>query len=154
MRMTRVFLALFLMILWGGPATAGELDEKTKAEIKEFILKHRKAFQEKDIDTVMSMYSEDAVMMGTGPGERFEGQEEIRNAYLEYFNSFDREDYTVTWYKAGMQGDVLWATGMTMIRSYYKNELNEFPLNWSSVIVKEDGTWKFVQRHISNISCE
>ena len=102
----------------------------------------------------MAMYAEDAVLLGTGPGERYEGSEEIRNAYTEYFNTFDKEEGTLTWYKAGHQGDVVWAAGMSRIRSYLKNVEREFGLNWTLVLSKRDGTWKFVQRHISNISCE
>lgn len=154
MRMLRLFLALVFVVFWGSLAWAAEPDAGFEKEIKGFVLKYREAFKEKDIDAVMAMYADDAVLMGTGPGERFVGKEEIKNAYIEYFKTFDKEEYTMTWSKVGKQGDVVWATGMTQFTSYYKNKKNEFALNWTTVLVKQDGAWKIVHRHISNLSCE
>jgi len=82
------------------------------------------------------------------------GEEEIRNAYIEYFKTFDKEEHTITWHKAGNHGDVLWIAGMTHINGYLKNKKSEFGINWTLVLSKQDGAWKFVQRHMSNISCQ
>lgn len=154
MKMLRGTLAIMLVIFWGSLSIAAEKDAVLEKEIKDFVQKYQRAFQEKDIDAIMAMYATDAVLIGTGPGERFVGEEEIRGAYHEYFKAFDREEYTLTWHKAGTLGDVVWAAGMSHINSYFKNKKREFALNWTLVLVKQDGTWKFVQRHISNISCE
>ncbi|MDB4303747.1 nuclear transport factor 2 family protein [Desulfosarcina sp.] len=154
MKMVRVALALVLAVCWGSFTFAAEKDAAFEKEITEFVQKHRQAFKEKDIDGVIALYAEDAVLMGTGPGERFVGQEEIRNAHMEYFKAFDKEESTLTWHKTGKNGDVVWVSGMTHIRSFFKNNKRDFAINWTSVLSKQDGTWKFVQRHISNISCE
>ena len=154
MKKVRVTLALMLIVFWGSLAVAAEKDAGPEKEIMEFVQKYQQAFQKKDVDGVMAMYAKDAVMMGTGPGERYVGPEEIRNAYVEYFKTSDKEEYTLTWHKADKHGDVLWVAGMTHVSAYLKNKKSEFGINWTLVLSKQDGAWKFVQHHISNISCE
>lgn len=154
MNMFRVILALVLVLCWGGLAGAADKDTALENEINEFVQKYQQAFQEKNIDAIMAMYSEDAVLLGTGPGERYVGQEEIKDAYQHYFSAFDKEEGTLTWRRAGHQGDVVWVAGMSHMTTYFKNEKTEFALNWTLVLAKKDGAWKAVQRHISNISRE
>lgn len=154
MKMVRVTLALVLFVFWGGLAVAAEKDVGPEKEIMEFVQNYQQAFQKKDIDGVVAMYAKDAVLMGTGPGERYVGPEEIRNAYMEYFKTSDKEVYNNTWNKLGKHGDVLWVAGMTHVSAYLKNKKNEFAINWTVVLSKQDGAWKVVQHHISNISCE
>ncbi|MGB3648625.1 MAG: nuclear transport factor 2 family protein, partial [Desulfobulbales bacterium] len=72
----------------------------------------------------------------------------------EYFKSFDKEESVLTWHKSNRNGDVVWIASMVSINSYFKNNKKEFALNSTMVLAKQEGTWKFVQRHISNISCE
>ena len=154
MKILRIALAVALFVCIGNIGFAAETDSALEQEIKDFVQKYTEAFQAKDLDAIMAMYAEDAVLLGTGPGERFVGMEEIKGAYIEYFKAFDKEEATLTWYKAGSHGDVVWASGMSHVNTYMKNQKREFALNWSLVLVKLDGTWKFAQRHISNISCE
>lgn len=154
MKTLRVALTLVLIFCWATITFAAEQNAAFKKEIVECVQEYRQAFKAKDIDGIMAMYAEDAVLMGTGPGERFVGQDEIRNAHMEYFKTFDKEESTLTWYKMGKNGDVVWISGMTHISSFFKNNKHEFAINWTSILSKQDGAWKFVQRHISNISCE
>ena len=154
MKVIRVMLALVFVVSLANFALASDTDADTDRELMEFVEKYRQVFEQKDIDGVMAMYAKDAVLMGTGPGERFVGAEEIRNAHVELFKTFDKEESTLTWHKTGRHGDVVWGAGMTHVNGYMKNNKKEFALNWTMVLSKEEGTWKFVQRHISNISCE
>lgn len=154
MKVIRIVMAMVIVVCFASTAFASEMDAKTEKEVVEFVKKYRQEFEQRNIDAVMAMYAEDAVLMGTGSGERWVGPEEIRNAYLEIFKTFDKEESTLTWHKEGEKGDVVWVAGMTHVNGYVKNEKREFALNWTMVLVKQDGTWKFVQRHISNISCE
>lgn len=154
MKMFRVILVLVFVLFWGGLGVAAEVDTALEKEISDVVKKYQQVFQEKNLDAIMEFFTEDAVLLGTGPGERYVGQEEIRNAYQHYFDSFDKEEGTVTWYQAGSQGSVVWVAGMSNINTYFKNKKTEFALNWTFVLEKKDGAWKIVQRHISNISCE
>ncbi len=147
-----VIVALLAVV----PCSAQDTTEKLDAEMLEFIKNYRQAFQEKDIDAVMSLYApgQQAVLMGTGPGERYEGQEEIRAAHLEYFNSYDKEESKNTWHKIWVKGDIALVAVQTYITAYAKNVKEEFAINWSGAMEKQDGKWVFLSRHISNLSCE
>ena len=154
MKIVRIMVALVFVVCFAGISVAAQSDADVEKEIMEFVQKYRQAFEQKDLDGVMALYAEDAVLIGTGPGERFEGAEEIRMAHAEIFKTFDKEESILTWHKSGGSGDVVWIAGMTSINTYFKNNKKEFALNWTMVLAKQKGTWKFVQRHISNISCE
>jgi uncharacterized protein (TIGR02246 family) len=154
MKILRITLVLALVVFGGSLGVAADTDSALNKEITDFVQAYTQAFQAKDLDAIMAMYSENAVLLGTGPGERYEGMEEIRGAYMEYLKAFDKEESTLTWYKAASHGDVVWASGMSQLVDYFKNIKTQFAMNWSLVLVKQDGAWKFAQRHISNISCE
>jgi uncharacterized protein (TIGR02246 family) len=154
MKIVRIMVALVFVVSFAGISMAAQSDADVEKEIMEFVQKYRQAFEQKDLDGVMAFYAEDAVLIGTGPGERFEGAEEIRMAHTEYFKSFDKEESVLTWHKSNRNGDVVWIASMVSINSYFKNNKKEFALNSTMVLAKQEGTWKFVQRHISNISCE
>ena len=101
MKIVRIMVALVFVVSFAGISLAAETDVDTDKELMEFVQKYRQAFEQKDIDGVMAMYAKDAVLMGTGPGERFVGAEEIRNAHVELFKTFDKEESTLTWHKTG-----------------------------------------------------
>ena len=143
------FLLLFSIALTSGLARAEP--SGAEAEIRAFLTKHAQAFKARDIDGIMALWAAgpDIVLMGTGPGERYVGRKEVREAHLEFFKMFDAEDNRITWTKVGSDGNMAWIMAMAQVSSYYKNIRNEFAVNWSAVLKKQDGEWRFVTRHFS-----
>lgn len=153
----RLFLALALVVvvvLGASPCLAAETDTSAIAEIEQMIQSHNQAYNNKDIDAVMEFYAANAILMGTGPGERYEGAEEIRDAHVHFFESYDKQTSEVTWHKIWINGDVAWSMEMRQYTLYNKNVKNEFALNWSVVLEKQNGKWVFVSLHFSNLVCE
>jgi hypothetical protein len=60
------------------------------------LQKHDEAMNEKNLDAVMALFApgDKTVMIGTGPGERWVGKEEIRTAYVEFFKDYDKGSLT------------------------------------------------------------
>jgi ketosteroid isomerase-like protein len=83
-----------------------------QAEIAEMLKKHDDAMNKHDLDGVVVLYSSNpkTVMMGTGPGEKFQGVAEIRTAYAEMFKDFDKGtlDHTCYWKDGRSSGNVAW----------------------------------------------
>ena len=130
-------------------ATAGP-----QVEVQAAIAAYARAISEKDMDACLAAYAPgpNSLMLGTGPGERWVGPEEIRTAHEEFFKDFDTETSKPTWRMVQVSGDVAWIAGMSEVVDYDKNVKNEFFLNVSGVLQKIDGKWRIVQFHFSNLT--
>ncbi len=148
----RMGIALLLVGFFvAAPCVAADVSPETKAEFKAFLDQYRKAFSAKDADAVVAMYAPDAVLMGTGPGELYEGTDAIRNAHIEFFKSFDKEERTIEWMKVGTEGKVAWVVASMKFTSYMKDKKAEFLIHATTVLEKRDGKWLIIVRHISNL---
>ncbi len=154
-------VALYAFGVFGGggamaPAEAASAERLTaaKAEIRQVFVEYAEGVSAKDLDACMEAFSKDpdTVMLGTGPGERWVGPEEIADAHQHFLASFDSETSKRTWSLGTMQGDVAWFAAMFEVAQYTKNVKNEFFLNMSGVMVKQDGEWKIAQIHLSNLT--
>jgi uncharacterized protein (TIGR02246 family) len=154
--MTITYLALLAIFVCGAAVTtrAQQPDPKTVAEIKEMLEKHDKALNEKNLQALMETFAPgpNTVVMGTGPGERWVGADEIRQAYTEIFKDFDAGtlQVTTTWRTGNAEGNVAWISAQCHCVQFMKNEKREYALNVSGTLVKRDGQWKIVALHMSN----
>ena len=148
----RMIVALFLVGLFVvAPCIAAEINPETKEELKVVRDQYREAFKLKNIDAVVAMYAPDAVLMGTGPGELYEGADAIRAAHVEFFKNFDKEEQSIEWVKFGAKGDVAWVAVTEKFTSYMKSKKIEFQINSTMVLEKRNGKWVIVVRHFSNL---
>ena len=152
MATVRLSLAfLMVLVLAGAPGPAAGADSAAMAEIEQMLAAYGQAFNNKDVDAVLGFYAPEAVLMGTGPGERYEGHEGIREAYLQFVQSYDKQTSERTWLKVWVKGDVVWGMTMSQYTTYYKNAKSEFAVNNSVVLEKRNGKWLFVSNHFSNL---
>jgi len=155
--MIRAFAAVvtvfFLMV---GPCLAQQTGSEVAPEIKGLLKTHEEAFRNKDMQGIMDLYAPgpETVLLGTGPGERWTGEEEIKDAYMHFFENFDTSESKLTWLSADSRGDVAWLSAMVRYTYYLKNEKTEFGINLSAVLEKTDGKWRFVALHFSNLAAE
>jgi ketosteroid isomerase-like protein len=111
---------------------------------------------EHDVDGVMATWvdAEDSALLGSGPGERWVGTAEIREAFDNIVKDFD--PYTMEsvcgWHVIGAQGDTAWALAECDFSDSLAGTKREFPLNVSGVLVKQDDTWKFRALHFSTLT--
>jgi ketosteroid isomerase-like protein len=126
-----------------------------RAEIAEMLNKHDEALKQQNLDALMAMYSSSpkTVMLGTGPGERFQGKEEIRAAYTEIFKDFDKGTLTHAcyWKDGGSGGNLAWVAAMCKFSDSKGDKKREYELNVSAVAGKQAGKWQFVMIHYSNL---
>ena len=148
----RLFLILVVVfVLSAAPCLAAGADSGAVAEIDRMLKSYSEAFSNKDVDAVLGFYAPDAILMGTGPGERYDGREGIREAYLQFVGSFEKRTTETTWAKTWVKGDVAWTMSMSQFTTYKKNVKNEFAINTSVVLEKRNGKWVFVTHHFSNL---
>ncbi len=82
------------------------------AEIKALIEQHFKFFNANDLKGIMDSYAADPniVLMGTGPGEVYLGEEAIGGAYDKFFDRFDPNSlsFKYDWITIGLKGNAAW----------------------------------------------
>src|SRR5262249_27573315 len=108
---------------------------KTVDDLRELLAKHDKALSEKNVDAVMSTYSteKNPVMLGTGVGERWVGQDAIKAAYTEMFKDYDPGTLVANcdWKTGGVDdaGTTAWLAATCQCSDSMKNKKREYTLN-------------------------
>jgi ketosteroid isomerase-like protein len=149
-------LALAGAVLATGITLAQAADEELEKAVAAAWKAQDKALSEHDVDAVMATWidAEDSVLLGTGPGERWVGMAEIREAFDNIIKDFD--PYTMEsvcgWHVIGAQGDTAWGLAECDFSDSLAGTKREFPLNVSAVLVKQDDAWKFRALHFSTLT--
>lgn len=134
------------------PASNPEDLEGVKAVLKQ----HDKAFSTQDLEGILSTYQQGpyTVLMGTGPGEMWVGPEEIGDAYKHFFTDFDKgaQAFRYDYVNGRTHGDVAWLSAMGEVTGRKGDKQMKFAINISSVLVKDQGNWKFCLLHFSNLT--
>jgi ketosteroid isomerase-like protein len=131
-------------------------DPNVVEEVKAVLAKHDKALNDKDLDALMATFSNDpkTVVLGTGQGERFVGQQAIRDAYTEIQKDYDAGtlETDCEWKTGGVDaaGTTAWVAATCKAQDSLKNVKRNYVLNVSGALAKQDGNWRFVMLHMSN----
>lgn len=137
-------------------APSSKPDPKIVDEIKDLLALHDKALNDKSVDDVLRTFATDAntVVLGTGAGERFVGQDAIRGAYTEIFKDYDAGTLKVTcdWKTGGADagGTTAWLAATCPATDSLKGVKREYALNVSAAAVKGADGWRFAMLHMSN----
>ena len=150
-----VFLLMILSLsipLCLAHAQEGKRDPGVAALLKE----HDEAMNQHNLEGVVALFAPESktVIMGTGPGERFQGREEIKNAYTEMFKDFDKGTlkHDCYWREGGGDEKLKWGAAMCKFTDSKAGKEREYGLNVSAVVKKEGDKWQFVMMHYSNLT--
>ena len=138
--------------------TTAKADPRVVEEVRELLSKHDKALNDQNLEAVLATFSTNpkTVVLGTGQGERFVGQDEIRQAYTEIFKDYDKGTLTIPCdWKSGEaeeSGKMAWLAATCQAKDSQKGVKREYVLNVSATVVKQDGGWRFVMLHMSNMT--
>lgn len=143
------------------PATASPAataDPNAVENAKAVLQKHDKALNDKNLDALMSTFSSDpkTVMLGTGEGERYLGQQTIREAYTEITKDYDAGTLVTNcdWKTGGMDdaGTTAWVAATCSCEDSLKGVKRKYVLNVSGALEKKGNDWRFVMLHMSNVT--
>jgi uncharacterized protein (TIGR02246 family) len=153
-----ILLVMLLSMILAGNCLAQPGNIKTNADVKALIERHFNALNAHDLKGVMETYaaSPDAVLMGTGPGEVYLGDEAIGGAYAQFFTRFDPNtlSFSYDWILTASRGNFAWFAVTTTITGTVKNEKRERVLNMSGTLEKVKGKWRVVSVHFSRLGAE
>ena len=126
------------------------------SQITALLQKHDEALNQHDLDGIMSVFAPSAktVVMGTGPGERWQGKDEIKSAYTEIIKDFDKGTAThnCDWKTGEIVGASAWLASMCKFSDSKGGQKREYELNVSGVLRKIGGKWYFQSLHYSNLT--
>jgi hypothetical protein len=108
----RRYAVLLITLCLGAPVgLAHAQGSSTRADIAALLKKHDEALNQHNLEGVLALYAPGpkTVMLGTGPGEKFQSKGEIKAAYTQIFKDFDRGTLTHTcyWKDGGGSGNVV-----------------------------------------------
>jgi ketosteroid isomerase-like protein len=153
-----LMLMLVLCLAAVSPCLAKEGGSKIMGEVKAVMEQHNKSFNAQDLKGVMTTYSANpnTVLMGTGPGEAYVGDEAIGGAYNQFFARFEANSlsFKYDWICAGSMGNVAWFAVTTTMEGTVNKEKKERAFNMSGTLLKEKGKWRILSMHFSRLGAE
>jgi len=154
--LTVLLLLTFVLLTSGFLAQTKKPSSPDIGQIAALLDKHDNAMNQKDLDAIVNLYDPGpkTVMMGTGPGEFYQGREQIKQAYTEIFKDYDKGTVEHNCYqKTGeVNGNTAWLTAMCKFSDSHDGKKREYELNVSGVVKREGAEWYFSSLHFSNLT--
>jgi ketosteroid isomerase-like protein len=157
LRTSVIFMALVCFGLVS-PSFAKKSESKPDTKVKALVEQHCKALSAHDLKGVMDTYSSApvVVLMGTGPGETYVGEESVGGAYNQFFTRFEPNTlkFSYDWITVGSAGNVAWFAATITAEGMVKNEKRERAFNISGTVERKKGKWGFLILHFSRLGAE
>jgi ketosteroid isomerase-like protein len=137
---------------------AATADPTAIEDVKAVLKRHDRALNDKNLDALVATFSSDpkTVMLGTGEGERYVGQQTIREAYTEIMKDYDPGTLVANcdWKTGGIDdaGTTAWLGATCSCEDSLKGVKRNYVLNVSGALEKEGSEWHFVMLHMSNVT--
>jgi len=117
--------------------------------IKEFVV----ALESADRDKVLSFYAKtpDIVLLGTGD-EFLTGYSSVENFYKDFMlgiSQWKKRNFVLSELEVKFLDGVAWFSSRLKLGYELKGKPKEKKVRFTGVLIKEEGTWKFVQEHMS-----
>jgi uncharacterized protein (TIGR02246 family) len=140
-------------------AQSGRAEEATEpnpevVKIRALLKAHDEAMTNHDLSGVMKCLTDDAAIMGTGPGEFWVGPEEIKIAYEHFFETFDKgaQVFEYQFRIGGVGTDMGWLMASGNVTAKKDGKEFTFPLNISLTVAKKSEEWRIAAMHFSTLT--
>jgi uncharacterized protein (TIGR02246 family) len=123
-------------------------------KIRALLTAHDKAMTNHDLGGVMKCLTENAAIMGTGPGEFWVGPEEIKIAYEHFFETFEKgaQHFEYQFRIGGVGADMGWLMASGNVTAKKDGKEFAFPLNISLTVAKKSEEWRIAAMHFSTLT--
>jgi uncharacterized protein (TIGR02246 family) len=124
------------------------------AKIRALLKAHDDAMTNHDLSGVMKCLTDNAAIMGTGPGEFWVGPEEIKIAYEHFFETFDKgeQDFQYQFRVGGVGTDMGWLMASGNVIAKKDGKEFTFPMNISLTVAKKSDEWRIAALHFSTLT--
>jgi uncharacterized protein (TIGR02246 family) len=146
----------FLAVAFLAGAAVAEDELPMDPAIQSLLAEHDKALKDQDLAAVVATFvpGSDTVLLGTGPGERWLGQQEIKAAYEHFFADYDRGTLSIDCGSraSGRRGNLAWLAASCRFTDALGNRKRAYEVNITAVAEKQDSAWRFRAFHFSNLT--
>lgn len=124
---------------------------KTVAGVQRVIDEVAEAFESRDIDKMMSLFSDDddLVVIGTGADERKVGKAEARSLFKRDWAQSEASSIIYNWTVVSSAGGVAWAAVDGSVYARVGQREIHLPIRMSLVLKKSGARWRIVHWHVS-----
>lgn len=126
-------------------------DAQTEAAVRETFTRFLRAYEDRDLNGVLSLFTldPDIVFFGTGADEKRIGPNELRLQIERDFAQSESATFALAWYSISALGPVAWVATDGVGRARVEGRDISFPLRITAVLEKREDKWLFVQSHAS-----
>ena len=124
--------------------------EYTK-QIKSTLNNYAKAYSDKDIDALMSVFddSDNISVIGTGSDELCVGREEVRNLFIRNFKEATANKFEWNWIDIRLLENHAVVSVTLTIHLNYNNAQQQVPIRWTVVLKHKNNRWVWIHRNAS-----
>lgn len=147
-------LSALAMAAQSGQAEEAADQNPEVAKIRALLKAHDEAMTNHDLGGVMKCLTENAAIMGTGPGEFWVGPDEIKIAYEHFFETFDKgaQDFEYQFRIGGVGTDMGWLMASGNVTAKKEGKEFTFPMNISLTVAKKSDEWRIAALHFSTLT--
>lgn len=130
-------------------AIALTAEAQAQKEIRALLNQYARAYERKDLDTIMGMIAPgpDTVFVYPGPGGLHVGRSQIKAGYERDFAKFVSATIDYTSVSIGARGSLAWFASEWVTTIDLGDGEFTIPARWTAVLEKRNGKWLFVQSH-------
>ena len=126
-------------------------DKKTEAAVKAILDQMTKAYAQRDMDLLLSVFAPDpdVVMYGTGADEKRVGLSEIEAQAERDWSQSEATRMTFGWTSVSAAGPVAWVAADSVFHLEGDGQRFDLPARLTAVLEKRDEEWLIAQAHFS-----
>ncbi len=111
--------------------------------------RHVKAWEQKDLAGLRSIYAEQVVIFNTVPPPRFSDFKTFENTLQQYFGKLAELAFFTSNIQIEVKDDVAWITSQYLLAHQSNGKLSRENGRWTEIYQKDDGTWRLTHLHSS-----
>lgn len=126
-------------------------DKNTESEILDMLNKYAKAYEDEDIEAMMSLFVDDSdfVAIGTGKDEWIEGHDQLKKGFKRDFSQAKNIDIGFENVTVSNAGNVSWLSSLMTMNAEVEGEEVLLCGRVTLILEKRENKWLFTHLHFS-----
>jgi len=125
--------------------------KETESRVMSILDKVAEAFEERDLDKMMSLFSpdDDLVVMGTGADEKKIGKSEVKSLFKRDWAQSEASSIVYNWRSIFTKGNISWVTAEAAFYARVGSREMHIPTRLTVVLKKSGDEWLIIHWHAS-----
>jgi ketosteroid isomerase-like protein len=126
--------------------------KETESKVISTLDKVAEAFEERDLDKMMSLFSpdDDLVVLGTGADEKKIGKSEVKSLFKRDWAQSEASSIVYNWRSIFTEGKLAWVAAEAAFYARVGSREMHIPTRLTIILKKSGDKWLIVHWHASN----